>query len=84
MRPEATCTDRAINVAGGQIRTSADGGLAVTNAAMASISRSCALSPFIFQFPAINGRTLSHLCAQKWSIPQRRDCVERGNPYRRG
>lgn len=43
-------------VEGGQIRTSVNGGVAVTEAAIASISPSCDDKPFIFQFPAIKGR----------------------------
>src|SRR5664279_4775884 len=38
---------------------SANGGKASTERAIAAISRSCDARPFIFQFPAINGRIFS-------------------------
>ena len=59
IRPAAVCTARAISVAGRQIRTSANGGAAFTEAAIAAISPSCCASPCIFQFPAIKGRMCS-------------------------
>jgi hypothetical protein len=55
-RRAAVCTARSINVAGRQIRTSAEGGVAFTDAAMGSISPSWAAVTCIFQFPAINVR----------------------------
>jgi hypothetical protein len=59
MRPAATWTARVISVEGGQIRMSANGGVSATQVAIASISASCGVSPFIFQFPAIKGRIFS-------------------------
>ena len=59
IRPQATCTARAISVAVVQIRMSATGSVAVTDATIASISPSCVVRPFILQFPAIDGRTWS-------------------------
>ena len=46
MPPATVCTARAISVAGGQIRMSANGGVAFTEAAIASISPSCDAKPF--------------------------------------
>jgi hypothetical protein len=84
IRPAAVRTAREISVAGVQIKTSASGRVSVTEAAIASISPSCELSPFIFQFPAINGRTLALiLSAPSWGISQRGTCREHSQQYRR-
>jgi hypothetical protein len=74
IRPAAICAARAIIIAGIQIRMLATGSVAITDAAIASISPSCAVSPFIFQFPALNGRALSSLqrpAMGHFAVPQR-------------
>jgi hypothetical protein len=56
MRPAAASAAREISVDGGQISTSAGGGIARTAAPIASISPNCSEVPCIFQFPAIRQR----------------------------
>ena len=72
MRPRAANAARAISVDGGQIKTSAAGGVASTAVAIASISPSWAEVPCIFQFPAIKRRMTVYLTGREqmnWHMP---------------
>jgi hypothetical protein len=57
----AARTARVIDVEWGQIRTSAVGPIARTQAAVAAIAPSCGPVPCIFRLPAIKGRMLAPL-----------------------